>query len=89
MDVESASSGFKILPKTFEINSNRRGSKSAFTGVASPRPPAPLMVEVVFSKKELVVSMLVSHCFIQENARLIKSPLWQFLTLILELILCK
>lgn len=87
MDVESASSGFKILPKTFEI-SNRRGSKSAFTGVAS-RAPAPLMVEVVFRKKELVVSMLVSHCFIQENARLIKSPLWQFLTLILELILCK
>lgn len=40
MDVESASSGFKILPKTFEI-SNRRGSKSAFTGVASPRPRSP------------------------------------------------
>lgn len=55
--------------------------------VLRPRAPAPLMVEVVFSKKELVVSMLVSHCFIQENARLI--PLWQFLTLILELILCK
>lgn len=57
--------------------------------VLHPRAPAPLMVEMVFSKKELVVSMLVSHCFIQENAWLIKSLLWQFLTLILELILCK
>lgn len=58
MDRERASSGYKVLPKALEINSNRRGSKSALTGVPSLRPHP--MVEVVFSKKELVVSVPIS-----------------------------